>query len=310
MLSIINTATLGKKRIYQFSKRKEAGNACRIAALMIHNETVNQAIAYILNHITETITVENVAKHCHFSRYHFSRMFKEATGKSVYEFVKHVRMEQSAFRLKVDKEKTVTDIGAAYGYSASNYSVIFKQHHNLSPAMFRQRIAAAPMKNPIFHHGDMTLDTLAQCNEKITVEVLSDCTVIYERHIGNYTNLSENWCAFTEKYNEYMTDDTLLLERTYDDPAITDIDGCLYDICMSAPADCRLPNIDVIKGGKYAVYHFKDSVYKLYAAYQSIYQVWLPESRREIDERYGFECYRLIDDKTMYMEIDLCIPIK
>lgn len=277
---------------------------------MITNEYINRAIDYILKHINEDISVEDIASHCHFSRYYFSRMFKMETGESIYAFIKRVKMEQSAFRLKVEKSRSITDISCEYGYSSSNYSSAFKQHHNLSPIEFRRSITQKSLANPVFINAAMGLESFDACNKKISIEVLEDCPVIYERHKGNYGDLSVHWDAFQEKYKEYMTDLTLFLERTYDDPSITNIDECLYDICMTAPEDCKLENTYLLKGGKFAVYHFKGWVKQIYTSYQSILNVWLPQSNCEIDDRYGFEIYRKIDCDSMHMEIDLCIPIK
>ena len=47
---------------------------------MITNEVINQAIDYILKHIEEEVTLGDVAGHCHFSKFYFSRLFKEQTG--------------------------------------------------------------------------------------------------------------------------------------------------------------------------------------------------------------------------------------
>ncbi len=277
---------------------------------MITNEYINRAIDYILNHINENISVDEIASHCNFSRYYFSRMFKMETGESIYEFIKRVKMEQSAFRLKVEKSRSITDISWDYGYSSSNYSSAFKQHHNQSPIQFRRSITQKSLSNPVFHNATMGLETFEQCNSKISIESFDDCLVIYERHKGNYGNLSTNWGAFQEKYKEYASELTLLLERTYDDPSITNIDECLYDICMTAPEGCKLDNTYVLKGGKFAVYHFKGCVSQIYHAYQSIFNVWISQSGCNIDDRYGFEIYRTIDCDSMQMEIDICIPIK
>ncbi len=84
---------------------------------LITNEAVNCAIDYILQHIHERLSVDDVAAHCHFAKYHFSRMFKEETGESVYAFIKRLKLEQSAFRMKVEPGRTVTDIGCEFGYS-------------------------------------------------------------------------------------------------------------------------------------------------------------------------------------------------
>ena len=43
---------------------------------MITNESVNQAIDYILRHMEEDVTLDDVAEYCYFSKYYFSRLFK------------------------------------------------------------------------------------------------------------------------------------------------------------------------------------------------------------------------------------------
>lgn len=277
---------------------------------MITNEYINQAIDYILNHINETISVDDIASHCNFSRYYFSRMFKMETGESVYEFIKRVKLEQSAFRLKVEKSRSITDVGLDYGYSASNYSSAFKQHYNRSPVEFRRSIVEKSLANPIFQDASVVLEHFEIVDQKISIEYFPDLTVIVERHKGNYCDLSEHWGAFQERYKNYITEKTLLIERTYDDPSITDINECLYDLCMTIPDDNTTVNTSVITGGKFAVYHFKGCVKQIYNAYQSLFNVWLPQSKCKIDDRYGFEIYRKIDCDSMIMEIDLCIPIK
>ena len=104
----------------------------------ITNETINHAIDYILEHINEDLSVDDVAAHCHFSKYHFSRMFKAETGESIYAFMKRLKLEQSAFRLKVEPKRAVTDIGYEFGYSPSNYSWMFRQRYQTNPVNFRR----------------------------------------------------------------------------------------------------------------------------------------------------------------------------
>lgn len=277
---------------------------------MINNKYVNQAIDYILTHSNEELSVDDIASYCNFSKYYFSRMFKIETGESIGEFIRRVKLEQSAFRLKVDKSRSITDIGYEYGYSPSNYSSAFKQHHDISPIAFRRGIMQKSLSHPLFNDTSVSLEVFDLCDKKISIVILQDFTVVYHRHKGNYGDLSEHWCEFQEKYGKYITEETLFLERTYDDPTITDTDECLYDIYMTVPDNCGLENTCVIKGGKFAVYHFKGPVKQIYTAYQSIFNVWLPQSGYEIDDRYGFDIYRMVDNDTMDMTIDICIPIK
>ncbi len=277
---------------------------------MILSEVVNQAINYIMHHIGEDIRIEDVANHCNFSKYHFSRKFKEETGESIYAFIKRVRLEQSAFRLKVDRGKTITDIGFEYGYSPSNYSSVFKEYHNSSPTEFRKKIEQHSMAHPFYPDTVNEIISFEECNKKITIEFIEDQFVIYERRIGNYQNLGHEWSEFLEKYKEYLADKTLLIETTFDDVSITNVNSCLYDICMSVDKDCALKNTYTIQGGKFAVYHFKGFSQQIYSAYQNIFNVWLPKSKHKLDKRYGFNCYREIECETMYMVLDLYIPIE
>lgn len=278
---------------------------------VITNPVINKALEYILYHIEEELTLEDVAEHCHFSKYYFERLFKKQTGESVYAYIRRARLEQSAFRLKSERERRITEIGADYGYSASNYSSAFKKHYRMSPADFRKGSGQRTKRHPFFHHEEWKTGNFEDCDALISVEQVPDYHVIYERRFGNYESLSRNWNEFIGKYQEYVTGKTLFLERTYDDPTVTATDNCLYDVCMSVGNDCLLENTETIEGGRCAVYHFKGHAKHIYAAYQTIFLVWLPRKHYEIDtERNIFDIYHRIDCETMYMELNICLPVK
>lgn len=276
---------------------------------MITKEIVNQSIDYIMQHLDEEITIEDVANNCHFSKYYFSRVFKAETGESIYAFIKRLKMEQSALRLKIEKEKSITDIGFDYGYSPSNYSTVFKKHHNISPVEFRKGVSTTYVAHPFLPYDISKLKLFEEYDRQISIQEFDDFFVIYERYIGNYVELGKNWCDFTEKYRDYLTEKTLLIERSYDDPSITSAGQCLYDICMTVK-NCSLDNVTTIQGGKFAVYHLDGSIQEIFIAFQGIFNVWLPNSVYEMDERYGFDIYQSVDGENMHVVMDLCIPVK
>lgn len=277
---------------------------------IITNEIVNQAIDFILEHAGEEVTLEDVAKHCHFSKYYFSRLFKEQTGESVYGYIKRVKLEQSAFCLKTQRQRSITQISADYGYSASNYSSAFKLHYQMTPIDFRRNSYRKSMRHPFFHHEKWEIESFEECNRNITIEQVPDYYVIYERRFGSYERLSGDWDGFQRKYQDYVTEQTTFLERTWDDPAVTQADNCLYDICMSVSEACQLQNTAWIRGGKCIVYHFKGHAKHIYAAYQTIFLVWMPKTSYQLDEsRSIFDVYHRVDCDTMYMELDICLPV-
>ena len=162
----------------------------------IKRAVINEAINYILDNIDSDIDVEDVARHCSYSKYHLMRMFKEDMDEALYQFIKRVRLERSAWRLKVERDKSITEISGDIGYSSSNFATAFKKHLNISPADFR-RTSEQIIEQSSFSHG-MSMDDLESLTDQITVEQLDGFLVVYERKKGNYHNLSDEWCEFIE----------------------------------------------------------------------------------------------------------------
>lgn len=296
---------------------------------IMQNQVVNHAINYIISHATEELKVDDIAQVCGYSKYYLERLFKAETGESIYSYIKRLKVEQSAFRLKVEKESSVTQMGEEYGYSASNYATLFKNHFGRTPVDFRRQIGEDLRHNDFFHEPEKDLLDFEECSRNITVEEKEEYFVLYERRKGDYHNLNGNWCDFLDKYREFITPDTLFLEVTYDDPSIVTVENCLYDVCMTVDREDprlqlqktaavgitsrtqseTLPNTMVIPGGKFAVYHYKGYPQLIYKAYQSVFNNWLSETGNRIDNRIGYDIYRKIDEDC-YMELDICIPIR
>ena len=79
---------------------------------IMKNQIVNYAIDYIMKNRTSDINIDDVAEKCGYSKYYLERLFKAETGESIYSFIKRIKVEQSAFILKIEKDRTVTDVGA------------------------------------------------------------------------------------------------------------------------------------------------------------------------------------------------------
>jgi AraC family transcriptional regulator len=276
---------------------------------MLTKELINQSIDYILQHLNDDISVNDVANHFHFSKYYFNRSFKAVTGESVYEFIKRLKLDQSAFEIKREKTKSITNIGMDYGYSSSNYSTAFQKYHNISPAKFRKSTDVTNMTNPFYPAGLSDFDTFDVYDDRIKLQEFPDFLVIYERMIGNYIELKEKWFEFLDKYKDYIKADTLMIERFYDDPAITSLNRCLCDICLTTEESCKLDNVTTVKGGKFAAYCFEGKIEDIFCTVQGIFSVWLPKSGYKMDGRCGLNIYRKIDRERGYVIIDLCIPI-
>lgn len=93
---------------------------------------------YILNHYTETITLELVAEKAGFSSSYFSGLFKKEMGVGFSEYLIQLRMERAKELLKTSKE-SVKDICTMVGYSdLKHFTGMFRKYTGLKPGEFRK----------------------------------------------------------------------------------------------------------------------------------------------------------------------------
>ncbi|WP_442956414.1 helix-turn-helix domain-containing protein [Paenibacillus sp. YIM B09110] len=94
--------------------------------------------SYIDDNYQETLTVKQLSAMAGLSRYHFSRLFKELSGKTVTEYVTATRLNQADHLLR-HTSLTVSEIAAATGFSDIYYfSRTFKRNKNVSPSSLRR----------------------------------------------------------------------------------------------------------------------------------------------------------------------------
>ena len=276
---------------------------------MDKKKLVDQSIDHIIQHLDDDLSLDSISAQFYISKYHFSRIFKEETGESIYAFIKRCKIDQSAIDMKLNPMKTVTDIGLDYGYSSSNYSSVFRKHHDTSPSMFRQSIPTHSMPVPFSPERTAHFKTAKEYAAQIEIQESPDLFVIYERFIGNYVDIEKNWYLFLDKYKSFMNERTILAERFFNDPAITKASQCICDICMTVGQDCTLDNVMWINGGKWIVYHFQGEIKDIFETLQGVFSVWLPESGYKMAKRYGLNIYRHIDRGCHQVVMDLCIPV-
>ena len=90
-----------------------------------------------LSHCTEELSLDEIAGMTGFSKFHFSRLFKEFTGTSFYKYL-NVRRISHAERLLLDPQLNVTDAAVLSGFnSISAFMRMFKIIKGCTPTEFR-----------------------------------------------------------------------------------------------------------------------------------------------------------------------------
>ncbi len=97
---------------------------------------IDRVIEYLHSHIGERITVEEMAKISHMSVSHFSRIFRQETGKSPLDYFNQIRMGMvKKFLLAGDK--SITEIALECGFNNASYlSARFYKTFKMSPTEY------------------------------------------------------------------------------------------------------------------------------------------------------------------------------
>lgn len=100
-------------------------------------EAMNQALAYMEDHLTEEIDMQEVSKRALCSEYHFKRMFSFLAGVSLSEYIRRRRLTLAALELQHSRLRII-DIAMQYGYQSPDaFTKAFQLFHGVTPSEAR-----------------------------------------------------------------------------------------------------------------------------------------------------------------------------
>jgi len=95
---------------------------------------------YVHAHVSESISIDSLAELAELSPFHFSRVFKQATGITPLQFVTRERMLQ-AQQLIRETSRSLIEIALEVGYtSPSHFAQVFRRTVGMAPTEFRNAL--------------------------------------------------------------------------------------------------------------------------------------------------------------------------
>lgn len=92
---------------------------------------------YINDHCTENITIDEIAKIAGFSKYHFSRLFKQAMNVTWYDYLINRRV-MYAEQLLIKPGFTIVQVAMKSGFnSLATFNRVFKAKNHCTPKEYR-----------------------------------------------------------------------------------------------------------------------------------------------------------------------------
>lgn len=103
-----------------------------------YEDSIQTVKEYIAENLNENLTVGALAKIVNMSSSHFSRVFKQQTGFSPYDYILISRLNRAKYLLQVT-DMTVSSIAYEIGFnSESNFIYFFTENEGISPGKFRK----------------------------------------------------------------------------------------------------------------------------------------------------------------------------
>ncbi|MBW5445572.1 helix-turn-helix domain-containing protein [Cohnella sp. CFH 77786] len=103
--------------------------------------TVQRVVSYIEERFTEDLDMERLQADLHVSKFYLSRLFKEVTGVTIFDFVFQRRINEAKISFLLDPGRSVTDVCFQTGFKhLAHFSRLFKRQVGMTPETYRKRI--------------------------------------------------------------------------------------------------------------------------------------------------------------------------
>lgn len=252
-------------------------------------QRINKVVAYINNHLDETLDLKTLANEAALSDFHFHRIFKALKGEAIGGYITRLRLEATA-RLLRYTALTIEEIAFNIGYETpASLSKAFKKQYGISPTEYRTNKDTYIMKKEIINP-----DLALKAPKIVTLEPKN---LIYVALTGAYGSLDygkayeQLWAVI--KAQKLFTKGIESICISYDDPKITEGSLQRSDVCLAIHKSAT-PQDEVscktLAGGKYAVFFYQGSYENLSQVYDTAVR-WVIDHEYTLREEPFFEKY-------------------
>ena len=289
-----------------------------------------QRISRVLDHVRAQpagdLSLAALANVACLSAFHFHRVFKAATGENLHALVRRTRLEAAVARLRASPQAKLSAVALDSGFSSLGaFSRAFKQQYALSPG-FWDRVTPLESSKivetqgvPLRHDADQ-LKAMAEAKEfTVVTHRLPVRRVAYIRVTNPYGNARDIMTAYG-KLKEFAQASlaadwrATLIGMSQDDPDVTPLRKCRYDVCLTVPAGVRGEGpvaVREVPAGSVVSVHAAGDVHMVSRAWEYLFHWWLPRSRWQPADHPAMEVYRKTPDEIGWevFDLDCSVPV-
>jgi AraC family transcriptional regulator len=273
-------------------------------------KSLNKAIAYMEDNITENITCEDVAENIYLSSFHFQRTFNLLTGFTVGEYIRNRRLSLAGHELLTSNVKVI-DIALKYGYETpESFSKAFSRFHGVTPNEAKKTGTILKSFNrltlKIILEGGNSMDY--RIEKKDAFQVVAKTK--YFNEVTSQTEIPKFW-------SEYYS------------AGLDDVVCGMMGICVQAKENakewkygigCERKFVKEIPDG-FEILEIPAHTWAIFTCigampnaiqdlWKRVYGEWLPASNYELISDYDIEFYTEGDSRSDDYVSEIWIPVK
>lgn len=269
---------------------------------------------YIDRHLFEPLSVDELSRQAHFSRFHFQRQFSAYTGLSTTRYIQLLRLRKASFQLVFQERRRITDIALETGFgNAESFSRAFKKCFGQTPSQFRTHPAWQPWNER------MPLpQRIRSPNMNVNIVDFSETLIAALEHRGSPTLVMESVRTFID-WRKQSGLSPIASSRTfgiaYDDPATTPPDEFRFDVCgevrQAVPENPQGVVNKRLPAGRYAVVRHIGSTDRISDSVYYLFRDWLPNSGEELrDVPLFFQYIKRVPETPEHEQVtDVFLPL-
>jgi AraC family transcriptional regulator len=273
---------------------------------------VGKALWYIESHFAEEISLEEIAARADVSRFHMSRAFGLATGRSVMRYVRGRRLTEAARALASGAPNILSlALDASYG-SHEAFTRAFRDQFGVTPEAVRQRgdLHNLELVEPIkmSESGTVALEEprretgagllIAGLRVRYSSETIAGIPMQWQRFgplmgsvPGRVGGVAYGVCCEFDESGQF---------DYVSGVAVSSLSGLPSEL-----SGVRIPP------QRYLVFHHPGHVSGIHATWQAIMDRWLPESGLRMANAPNFERYgQEFDANTGQGGVEIWVPIE
>jgi len=265
-----------------------------------YQERLLRVLLHIQRNLDQPLELDELAGVAYFSPFHFHRIFRGMVGEPVMEYIRRLRLEQAAQKLRFS-DRPVIDVALDAGYESHEaFTRAFSARFGLSPSSYRKTRRPA---------GDADVSD-------VRLEDFGPRRIAFLRHVGPYNQVGAVWQQLMMWAGQrgLLGPAPVLLGIVYDAPEVTAEAKLRYDAAVVVDDSVQPEGeigIQEIARCQYAVIPHTGPYDTIQEDYDRLCGDWLPASGRETASIPAFERYlnTPYDTAPENLRTDIYLPL-